>query len=101
MGYTQAQRLYEMALTQEDSDFSHRSDAYKRGFRAALEFYCNGEPIKTPYKPGTAADDAFLWGYDEGKAAWRRNEEKIRGLDDYNIESTGFSNHGLRKVLNE
>jgi hypothetical protein len=48
-----------------------RSDEYKAGCRAALEFRIDGVRIIRPYLPGTAGDDAFDGGMAEGHSIWR------------------------------
>jgi len=52
-----------------------RSDAYKKGVYAALEFRLENKRINIPYPIGTAAFDAFISGCDEGHFIWRRNQE--------------------------
>lgn len=49
-----------------------RSPEYKAGVRAALSFRIDGLPIRHPYPAGSAADDAFAAGIQEGHAIWRR-----------------------------
>jgi len=48
-----------------------RSDEYKAGVRASLNFRINGEHTANPYKPGTAQSDAFFSGVDEGHSIFR------------------------------
>lgn len=48
-----------------------RSDEYKAGVRAALEYRIEGKKISMPYPIGAAQADAFLSGLDEGHAIWR------------------------------
>lgn len=49
-----------------------RSDEYKAGARAALQFRVDGTPITRLYPAGSAGDDAFDGGMAEGHAIWRR-----------------------------
>lgn len=49
-----------------------RSDEYKAGARAALQFRVDGTPITRPYPVGSAGDDAFDGGMAEGHSIWRR-----------------------------
>ena len=49
-----------------------RSPEYRAGVRAVLEFRIDGKPIRRPYVPGTAQDDAFDAGQVEGHVIWRR-----------------------------
>lgn len=48
-----------------------RSNAYKQGVRAALQFRIEGRRIPTLYDPATAEDDAYHAGTAEGHAIWR------------------------------
>jgi hypothetical protein len=47
-----------------------RSDEYKAGVRAALEYRINCKKISMPYQVGTAQADAFFSGLDEGHRIW-------------------------------
>jgi hypothetical protein len=49
-----------------------RSDEYRAGARAALQFRVDGTPISRPYPVGSAGDDAFDGGMVEGHSIWRR-----------------------------
>lgn len=49
-----------------------RSDEYKAGVLAALEFRCDGKPITCPYSPASAQSDAFYAGTNEGHAIWHQ-----------------------------
>lgn len=49
-----------------------RSDEYRAGVRAALEFRIEGLSIRRPHAAGTAQDDAFDGGLAEGHAIWRK-----------------------------
>ncbi|SHL11189.1 hypothetical protein SAMN05216428_101110 [Nitrosospira sp. Nsp11] len=49
-----------------------RSQAYKAGVRAALEWWINKKRIVVPYLIGTAEFDAFFAGRTEGYAIWQR-----------------------------
>ncbi len=48
-----------------------RSAEYRAGVRAALAFRIEGTPIRHQHAAGTAADDAFASGIQEGHAVWR------------------------------
>lgn len=48
-----------------------RSAEYRAGVRAALAFRIEGVPIRHQHAAGTAADDAFASGIQEGHAVWR------------------------------
>lgn len=52
-----------------------RSDEYRAGVRAAIQFRVDGTPITRPYPIGSAGDDAFDGGLAEGHSIWRRTQE--------------------------
>ena len=58
-----------------DKPRTPRSDEYKAGVRAVLEFRIEGKPIRIPYHVGGAKADAFFAGQDEGHGIWRRATE--------------------------
>src|SRR5471032_2203966 len=49
-----------------------RSPEYKAGARAALDFRANAVRIPHPYTAGSAADDAYHAGIQEGHVIWRK-----------------------------
>ena len=53
-----------------------RSEEYRQGVRAALQFRCEGITIPALYKVGSAQLDAFLAGIDEGHRRWRRASDE-------------------------
>ncbi|HEU0201844.1 MAG TPA: hypothetical protein VFR86_15600 [Burkholderiaceae bacterium] len=63
-----AQKLLAEAFTRPRDP---RSNEYKAGVRAALEFRLAGVAIDIPYPLGTAQADAFFSGLQEGHAIWR------------------------------
>ncbi|MEC5207417.1 hypothetical protein QF022_002373 [Vogesella perlucida] len=52
-----------------------RSESYKLGVRAALQYRIKGTRIVNPYPPASAQCDAFYAGTQEGHAIWRRAKE--------------------------
>ncbi|MBE0574784.1 MAG: hypothetical protein IH613_02710 [Desulfuromonadales bacterium] len=48
-----------------------RSEEYRRGVLAALEFRCEAVPIPRLYRVGSVQFDAFISGVDEGHRRWR------------------------------
>lgn len=56
-----------------------RSDEYKMGVRAVLELRFLRVSIPHLYQPGTASDDAYYSGMQEGHAIWRKHVEDSRG----------------------
>lgn len=52
-----------------------RSDEYKAGCRALLDFRLNHVAIQWPYARGTAQSDAFFAGMDEGHAILGRQDQ--------------------------
>lgn len=56
-----------------------RSQQYKNGVRAALAFRIEGRRIPKLYEAGTADDDAFHAGVQEGHAIWRNAGEPTEG----------------------
>jgi hypothetical protein len=57
-----------------------RSDEYKRGVRAVLELRFLRTPIPRLYQPGTASDDAYHSGMQEGHRIWREHLEAHKGV---------------------
>jgi len=54
-----------------------RSEEYKAGVRAALEYRINNRPQPPmPYPVGTAQADAYFAGQDYGHWLWRRLQEQ-------------------------
>src|SRR5471030_1810857 len=51
-----------------------RSPEYKAGARATLDFCVNAVRIPHPYASGTATDDAYHAGIQEGHVIWRKAE---------------------------
>jgi len=49
-----------------------RSPEYKDGARATLDFRVNAVRIPHPYASGSAADDAYHAGIQEGHVIWRK-----------------------------
>jgi hypothetical protein len=56
-----------------------RSDEYKAGVRAVLNYRIAGERIYRPYPMGTTQADAFYAGVDEGHQIWRAYQEAQAG----------------------
>jgi len=56
-----------------------RSLAYKNGVRAALAYRVEHLSIPRLYEPGTAEDDAYHAGVQEGHAIWRAAGEPVDG----------------------
>jgi len=56
-----------------------RSNAYKQGVRAALQFRIEGRRIPKLYDPASAEDDAFHAGTQEGHALWRKAQAEKAG----------------------
>lgn len=55
-----------------------RSEPYKLGVRAALQYRIEGTRIVSPYPPASAQCDAFYAGAQEGHALFRRTQEAER-----------------------
>lgn len=54
-----------------------RSDAYKAGVRAELEFRLDrAASVKCPFPPGTAESDAFFSGLPEGRDIYRTHMDR-------------------------
>jgi hypothetical protein len=56
-----------------------RSEPYKNGVRAALAYRIDRQRIPRLYKLGTAEDDAYYSGMQEGYAIWRSAGEPTGG----------------------
>jgi len=52
-----------------------RSEEYKAGCRAVLEYRINGVKTGLPWPPGTAQADAWFAGADEAHRIWRNLAE--------------------------
>lgn len=52
-----------------------RSDAYREGCRAALEYRILGRSMGPGYPAGCCEADAWVAGVEEGHAIWRRKHE--------------------------
>lgn len=57
-----------------DTPRDPRSDAYKAGTRALFAKRLKGIALTCPFAPGTAQNDAFYAGVDEGNAVLRGRE---------------------------
>lgn len=71
------EKLFQRVLGQQKSNMS---DAFKRGFMAALAYRATGIKVSLncPYAIGTANFDEFLAGADEGHKSWRAHEDKVK-----------------------
>ena len=56
-----------------------RSPEYKAGARAALDFRVNAVRIPHPHTAGSAADDAYHAGIEEGHVIWRMAQADAAG----------------------
>lgn len=50
-----------------------RSEAYRRGLRGAL-MHANGDQTNCPYEQGTAENDAWYAGWQEGQQHWHSRD---------------------------
>lgn len=66
-----AQRIFDDAF---DVPRDPRSDEYKAGVLAALNYRIDGVAIPRLFKPGTAQDDAYYAGISAGHSRWRESQ---------------------------